>query len=119
MDLYKLKLDKFNNILIKNFPKKYSLGIDSVNEDELIDVIIYYIDEFDDVQKFVSLCETVNLNKENRVIYVYEKGRKDKVNRDAIYEPFKTKEYKNFKMKAPMLCSLSDKLSAFVQQKIL
>lgn len=119
MDLYKLKLDNFNHILVVNFPEKYYLNIDSVKKDDSIDVILYYIETFSNLQQFVNLCNSVNLSKENRVIYVYEKGRKDKVNRDSLYEPFKTKEYKNFKMKAPMLCSLSDKLSAFVQQKII
>ena len=119
MDLYKLKLEKFNNILIKNFPQKYSLNIESVKESDDIDVVIYYIDNFFDLDKFATLCETVKLNKDNRVIYVYEKGRKDDVNRDSLYLPFKSGIYKNFKMKAPMLCSLSHKLSAFTQQKII
>ena len=88
----------------------------SVDKD--VEVLFYYIDAIADVAKFVKLCETADLAKENRVVMVFEKGRKDGVNRDSIFTPFRKGEYSGFKMKAPMLCSLSDKLSAFVQQKV-
>jgi hypothetical protein len=117
MDLKKMKIDHFSRFLVQNFPKEYSPGLDSVKKD--VEVILFFINSITDVKKFVELCESVDLNKENRVIMVFEKGRKDGVNRDSIFMPFKNGEYFGFKMKAPMLCSISDKLSAFVQQKVL
>lgn len=67
--------------------------------------------------KFVRLVESTALPKENRTILVYEKGRSDGVNRDSIIGPFRSKEVKGFKLRAPMLCSISDTLSAFVLSK--
>jgi len=49
---------------------------------------------------------------------VYKKGRKDGVNRDYIFMPFKENIHQGFKLKAPMLCSLSDELSACVMCKV-
>lgn len=116
MDLEKLKIGDFHNIFVYNFPEKYNPGINSASSD--IEVILYYINEISDVEKFVTVCNDTNLKPDNRVIMVYEKGRKDGVNRDSIFLPFKNGDITGFKMKAPMLCSISDKLSAFVQQKI-
>jgi hypothetical protein len=48
---------------------------------------------------------------------IHQKGNKT-VNRDVIIAPFRKGLYKDFKLKEPMLCSLSDSLSAFVMQKI-
>ena len=117
MDLKKLKIDNLNRILVRNFPEKYDPVIKSVNDK--VEAILYYIDQIEDVKSFVELCDEADLIKNNRVIMVYEKGRKDGVNRDSIFKPFKSGAYDGFKMKAPMLCSVSDKLSAFVQQKII
>ncbi|MCW3789714.1 hypothetical protein, partial [Plebeiibacterium sediminum] len=66
---------------------------------------------------FVELSNSSNLPKENRTIMVYKKGRKDGVNRDSIFIPFKDQVYKGFKLKAPMLCSISKELSACVMCK--
>lgn len=115
MDLKKLKIDKFNKYSLINFPPEYSPNLETV--DENIEVILYYIDSIDDVINFVKYCDSAVLSKENHVIMVYEKERKDGVNRDSIFMSFKKGEYSGYKMKAPMLCSVSDKLSAFVQQK--
>lgn len=117
MDLKKLKIDGFNTFIVENFPEQYNPGLETILGDE-IDVILYYINVIDDVEKFVNICETTNLSLDNRVIFVYEKGRKDGVNRDTIFKPFKDGLYKGYKMKAPMMCSLSPKLSAFAQQKV-
>jgi len=115
MDLKKLKLEKFRNIQIVNFPKDIDLGISTT--DENVEVIVYYIQQIEDVQDFVKLAESMHLPKENRTILVYEKGRQDGVNRDSIISPFQTNRIKGFKLKQPMLCSISDKLSAFVLSK--
>jgi len=98
-----------------NFPKEFDLRIKST--DKNVEVIIYYIDRLDDVKEFVKLCTTTPLSKENRTIMVYKKGRKDGVNRDTVFGPL-TKD-KRFALKAPMLCSLSDQLSACVMAKVL
>jgi hypothetical protein len=47
---------------------------------------------------------------------VYRKGNKA-LNRDTIIAPFRDGTYADFKLKPPMLCALSDSLSAFVLQK--
>ena len=112
MDIHKLKLDKYSNISLVNFPQKYNLGIESV--DDNIEAVLYYIDSAEDVHRFVAFCEAANLPADNRTIMVYEKGRKDGVNRDSIFLPFKEGEYPAYRLKAPMLCSLSDELSACV-----
>lgn len=113
MDIKKLKLDKYDRIKAVNFPEKYDLGITTV--DNRPEVIIYYIDEILDVVDFVEMVKTSGLPTDNRVIFVYEKGRKDGVNRDTIFAPFKDGIYTGFKMRSPMMCSLSKELSAFVQ----
>ena len=114
MDLSKLKLDKFKRIKVLNFPASVDLGI--VSTGSCIEVIIYFINKKEDIEKFVNLCNSTALPKENRTIMVYLKGNKE-LNRDTIITPFRKGKYQNFKFKAPMLCSLSDKLSAFVLAK--
>lgn len=96
-----------------NFPEKYNLNINS--SDNPIEVIIYYIDKIDDIDTFVNLVKTSNLNSDNRTIMVFEKGRKNGINRDTIIKPFKEGHYDMFKIRKPALCSLSKDLSAFVQ----
>ena len=110
MDLKKLRIDKFKNVRLVNFPKGIDLGISSASNG--VEVIIYYIDRLEDVKKFVKLCASTPLPKENRTIMVYKKGRKDGVNRDSIFMPLGSN--KNFTLRAPMLCSISDELSACV-----
>lgn len=117
METSKLKLEKFKNIKVINFPEEIELGISYVENEA--EVIIYYINNIEDVKAFVELVNTSNLPKENRTIMIYKKGRKDGVNRDSIFMPFKNEIYKGFKLKAPMLCSISNELSACVMCKIL
>jgi hypothetical protein len=116
MEIKKLKLDKFITLRTVNFPDRYKLPIKSSNKNP--EVIIYYIKELQDVERFVDLCNSTVLPKENRTIMVYKKGRKDSVNRDAIISPFKLGKYSKFKFKVPMLCSLSEDLSAFIMCKV-
>ena len=112
METAKLKLEKFVSIKEVNFPKGIKTGLNSSGDNT--DVIIYYIDKIDDVENFVKLCRNSNLPEDNRTIMVYKKGRNDGVNRDNIITPFKENKYPEFKLKAPMLCSLSKDYSAFV-----
>jgi len=114
LDLKKLRIGKFKNMRLVNFPKSIDLGIDTTARN--VEVIIYYIDRLDDVKKFVQLCVSTPLPKENRIIMVYRKGRKDGVNRDSIFMPFG--KDKRFALKAPMLCSISDELSACVMSRV-
>lgn len=114
MDLKKLRIEKFKNVQVVNFPADIKLGIISATNN--VEVIIYYIDRLDDVKNFVKLCSSMPLPKENRTIMVYKKGRKDGVNRDTIFMPFG--KDKRFALKAPMLCSISDELSACVMGRI-
>lgn len=114
MDLKKLKLARFRNIVAINFPKEFNPGFRAATRD--VEVVLYYIDSLDDVKKFVKLCTSTKLPEENRIIMVYRKGRTDGVNRDTIFKPFR--KDKRFTLKAPMLCSLSDELSACVMAKV-
>ena len=115
MDLNKLKLDKFKSIQVVNFPKDIDLGFTSTKENG--EVIIYDIRQITDLQRCIRLADSTSLPKENRIILVYEKGRKDGVNRDFIIGSFKIKKVTGFTLKSPMLCSISDKLSACVLSK--
>jgi hypothetical protein len=115
MELKKLRIDKFKNVQLANFPKDIDLGIESTTKG--VEVIIYYIDRLDDVKKFVKLCGSTKLPDDNRTIMVYRKGRKDGVNRDSIFMPLRND--KRFALKAPMLCSISEELSACVMGKVL
>ena len=115
MDLKKLKLEKFKNIQVFNFPKDIDLGVKSTKKN--VEVIIYYIRQIEDLQRCLTLADSISFPKENRVILVYEKGRKDGVDRNSIIGPFKTKKVKGFRLKPPMLCSISETLSAFVLSK--
>ena len=112
MDLSKLKLEKYTSFLVKNFPPRFP--VEKTSQNTQVEVILYFVDKIGDVEDFVRLCRTVGLGKDNRVILVYEKGRRDGVNRDAIFLPFHNPEHSDFKQKAPMLCSLSAQLSACV-----
>ena len=117
MDLKKLRIDKFQNIKLINFPEEIKLNIHSSNKNA--EVIIYFIKQLSDIQKFVELCNASNLPSDNRTILVYRKGQKDGPNRDSIILPFKNRMYSGFKLKAPMLCSLSSEFSAFVMCKVI
>ncbi|PLX21069.1 MAG: hypothetical protein C0597_03800 [Marinilabiliales bacterium] len=115
MDLQKLKINQFNHISLVNFPQDIDLGIISDNNN--IEVVIYYINKVEDIQNFVNYCNSIDLPKDNRTILVFKKGRKDEVNRDRIITPFRQNKFEDFTFKAPMLCSLSKELSAFVLAK--
>lgn len=114
MDIAKLKLDKYSHIQLINFPNKYKPDITSTNEGQ-IEAVIYYIDKIEDVTTFIEYVKGADIAKNNRTIFVYEKGRKDGVNRDTIYAYFQALPQGTFKMRAPMMCSLSKELSAFAQ----
>ncbi len=112
MDITKLKLNKFNNIITVNFPEYIETGYREFTDNT--EVIIYFIENICDIAKFVKFCSESNLPENNRTVMVFRKGNKTDVNRDTIITPFKAGNYPDFKFRAPMLCSLSDKLSAFV-----
>lgn len=121
MDINKLKISNFSKILLKNIPADIDLGISSTEDNPeviiyYIEVIIYYINNIEDLENFVKFCNIISLPEENRTIMVYKKGQKE-LNRDSIITPFKSNEIKGFKLKAPMLCSLSKEYSAFVMMK--
>ena len=86
MDLKKLKIDKFQSIKLINFPEKIKPDIQS--SDKNVEVIIYFIKQLSDIQKFVELCNASNLPSDNRTIMVFRKGQKDGPNRDSIILPF-------------------------------
>jgi hypothetical protein len=113
-DLSKLKIDKFSRIKAVNFPPGIDLGIENSRTPE---VLIHFISAPADVLDFVESSRKTKLPQENRVIMVYRKGNKA-LNRDTIISPFRNGTYADFKLKPPMLCALSDSLSAFVFQKV-
>jgi len=108
MDLYKLKIDKYTVKKAYNFPDEFPINFDKKTGQT--QVILYYIDKLSDVEAFKSVVRLEGMPTDNRVIVVYKKGRKDDVTRDNIHTFFDNIEFKN---RAPMLCSLSDELSAF------
>ena len=108
MELFKLKIEKYSIKKAINFPDAFK--IDFEKKDGQTEVILYYIDKISDVEKFKKTVRAESMAKDNRVIVVYKKGRKDDVTRDNIHTYFDNVEFKN---RAPMLCSLSDELSAF------
>lgn len=114
MDINKLKLNSFNRIMLKNIPDGMKLEVNPINDNP--EVIIYYIDDLGDLEKFVKFCNSMELPKDNRTILIYKKGQKE-LNRDSIITPFKSGRIEGFKLKAPMLCSLSKEYSAFVMMK--
>jgi hypothetical protein len=114
MDLAKLKLGKLNKIKALNFPNDIDLGVKNSPTPE---VIIYFISAAKDIDAFAKACTDAKLPADNRTIMVYKKGNK-LLNRDTLISPFKEGKYKEFKLKPPMLCSLSESLSAFVMQKV-
>lgn len=113
MEIDKLKLDKFKNVKTYNFPD--SLENIFIESNEHTECIIYYIQNLSDLNDFLLVVQNSNLPDVNRTILIYEKGRKDGVNRDSIFAPFKDgPEKNNFKLRAPMLCSLSKTHSGIV-----
>ncbi len=114
MDLSKLKLGKLSNLRAVNFPADIDLGFENSRAPG---VLLYFIAKSDDIGDFVELCLRTKLPEDNRVVMVYRKGNKA-LNRDTIIAPFRQGTHKGFKLKPPMLCALSDTLSAFVLQKV-
>ena len=114
MDLSKLKLGKLTKISAVNFPAHIDPGLTSAKTPE---VLLYFIAKQGDVERFVETCRKLDLPRDNRVVMIYQKGNKG-LNRDTIIGPFREGRYKDLKLKAPMLCALSDSLSAFVMQKV-
>ena len=115
IDLKKLKIDKFRGIRHENFPSDLHPGFESARKN--YDVILYYIDRPEDVQNFVHLCKSSPLPRENRTILVYKNGRKDGVNHDAVFFPFRNDV--TFALRTPLMCALSDDLSAYIMSRIL
>jgi len=107
MDLKKLKIDTFKKISYINFVEPKMVTFDET------EVIIYFLKTIEDIDKCVQYCDIHKMTTNNRIVLVYEKGQK-LLNPDSIIKPFKTGVYLNYKMKAPMLCSLDKKLSAMV-----
>ena len=110
MDISKLRIDNFKKIAYVNFEDK------TCDDYDEYDVIIYKINVLEDIPAFVDYVNARKMSVENRVIMVYEKGDKI-VNKNTIIKPFKENIYIDFVLKAPMLCSLDKKLSAFVLKK--
>jgi hypothetical protein len=110
MDLYKLKIDKYQVKKAVNFPDALEISFEKMTGQT--QVILYYIEKLSDVQKMIDCVKKENMAKDNRVIVVYKKGRKDEVTRDNIHTFFVDKNVA-FKNRAPMLCALSKELSAF------
>jgi len=107
MDYSKLMIEHFSNIAYINFIDREEVTY------EVYDVIIYFVECIEDIDFCVEFCRSHKLNIDNRVILVYKKGQKD-FNRNTIIEPFKNGRYLDFRLKAPMLCALDKKHSAFV-----
>ena len=114
MDLSKLKLGKLSSLKAVNFPADIDLGIENSRAPE---VLLYFVAKPQDVSSFVDLCLRTRLPDDNRVVMIYRKGNKA-LNRDTIIAPFRGGTHKEFKLKPPMLCALSETLSAFVMQKV-
>jgi hypothetical protein len=114
VDLSKLRIDRFSKIKAVNFPVDIDLGFANVRTPE---VLIYFVAEPADVGNFVEASRKTKLPEDNRVIMVYQKGNKS-LNRDSIITLFRDGAYPDFRLKAPMLCALSNRLSAFVLQKV-
>lgn len=113
MDLSKLKIEEYNKTFV-NFPENYYEQLKEYEVLENINCIFYYISLKEDIEKFVNYIKKSELPDENRVILVYEKGKKAKVNRDDIRNSVLKGEYEQFfKARQPILSSLSKELSAF------
>ncbi|MBI9013502.1 MAG: hypothetical protein JEZ08_14815 [Clostridiales bacterium] len=110
MDLKKLKIDGFKKISYVDFSDRKMITYDET------EVVIYFLKTIEDIDKCVKYCDRLKMTTNNRVVLVYEKGQKI-LNQDSIIEPFKTGTYLNYKMKAPILCSLDKRLSAMVFTK--
>ena len=74
MEIHKLKLDKFKNVRVFNFPDTVDLEIETVTKN--YDILIYYMDKLEDVDAFVKLVASSKLPKSNRTIMVYKKDVK-------------------------------------------
>jgi hypothetical protein len=113
VELSKLKIDKFTKIATVNFPADVDLRLRSSSSPE---VLIHFIGDPADIAAFVASCRKAKLPQDNRVIMVFRKGNKA-LNRDTIIGPFRDGTYPGFKLTPPMLCALSDTLSAFVLRR--
>ncbi len=113
--LEKLKLKKFSRFAVMNFPKDVNPGVKGGDPEP--EVVLYWVGTEADVGAFVSYCWSLSLPKDNRVVMVFGKGDKA-FGRDQVAGPFKAGTYNGFKLKAPMMCALSEEFTAFVLMKI-
>lgn len=102
----KFKIEKFNEFSQINMPIDYRFNIeDSVKPQ----VVFYFIKSHEDVTELLNY--EFNLPEENRVIVIFEKGKK-------LREELRPLLSNGFKLKAPMVCSVNDRLSAFCMMKV-
>lgn len=116
MDIHKLKLDLNSNINIQNFPQSIDLGIESAKR--RLNAVIYYIAIIEDLYKAISYADSLKLTEDNRVILVFSNNKNMGVSRNKIMAPFNAGKFPKYKLKAPMICSLSDELSACVFRRV-
>lgn len=102
----KLKIEKFREFSQINMPIDYRFEIEESSKPQ---VIFYFIKSHEDIKELLNY--EFDLPEDNRVIVIFEKGKK-------LRDELKPLINNGFKMKAPMLCSISDRLSAFCYMKV-
>lgn len=116
MDIHKLKLNSDSIINLQNFPSSINLEIESVNRK--LNTAIYYVGIIEDLYRAIKHFDSLRLPDDNRVILVFNKVKVLGVNQNTIMAPFKAGKFPNYKLKAPMMCSLSEDLMACVFRRV-
>ncbi len=102
----KLKIEKFNRFSQINMPIDYRFDIE---DDEYPQVIFYFVKSKEDILELMNY--SFDLPEDNRVIVIFEKGKK-------LRDELQPLRHNGFKMKAPMLCSIDERLSGFCLMKV-
>lgn len=116
MDIHKLKLDLESNIDVKNFPASIDLGIEPARR--RFTAVIYYLNAIEDLYKAIPYCDSLKLPEDNRVVLVFTKGKNSSLNRNTLMAPFMAGKFPKYKLKAPMMCALSEELTACVFRRL-
>ena len=107
MDFSKLKLDKFQTYNGFQLPESFHPPL---TLDPKADVWFLFCHSFEDVNRLANQVINQPVPKENRVFFVYRKGRKE-FHRDHIYAVIERHPF--LMKKAPILSSLNHEYNCF------
>lgn len=108
MDIHKMKLEKFNTIVVENKPENVDLEFEYLDNAEDMDCYITFLFSIEDLEKTMRKVESLPENEKRQLYFIYpkktSKNYKTTINRDTLIKPIKEDGH----YVAPRMMSLSD-----------